>query len=76
MNDEMTTVYLLQHSYEKPQGYDETKVIGIFKSRDSAEEAISGLKDLPGFSDHSVDCFHLDKYDLGRIFWVEGFGID
>lgn len=72
----MNIVYLLQHSYEKPQGHDEIKTIGIFRSKEAAEEAISQLKDLSGFCEHPINCFQLNEYTLGKVWWAEGFGID
>ena len=39
-------VYVLQHSYELENGYDETKFLGVFSSYEKAEthESIRGLK--------------------------------
>ena len=37
-------VYVLQHSYELENGYDETKFLGVFSSYKKAETAISEYK--------------------------------
>ncbi|GMA99469.1 hypothetical protein [Pelosinus sp. IPA-1] len=45
----MAIVYLLQHSYEietKSGIFDETKLIGIFSSKEKAEKAIKKFLDL------------------------------
>jgi len=39
-------VYVLQHSYEV-NGCDETKFIGVYRSRESAEEAMARLREQP-----------------------------
>ena len=68
-------VYLLQHSYEIDNGCDETKILGIFSSQQTAEEAIEGYKKLPGFRNKQEN-FFIDKYELDKKHWAEGFGIN
>ncbi len=63
--------YLLQHSYEVGE-CEETKIIGIYTSEKNALDAIEKYKILPGFKDYS-DCFHIDKYELDKNHWEEGF---
>ena len=71
----METVYLLQHTY--PYGeydeYDEVKILGIYASREGAEEAVRFYRQLPGFRDHSEECFVIDAYELNKGEWREGF---
>ena len=71
----MTHVYLLQHSYE--YGYDmefsETKIIGIYKTREAAEETLKHYMNLTGFKEHSIDDFYIAKYELDKNHWEEGF---
>lgn len=68
----MKSVFLLQHSYEIEE-FDETKTIGIYSSKEKAEEAILRYKELPGFRDYPVKCFYIDKYELDLDHWQEGF---
>ncbi len=68
----MTTVYVLQHVRELPDGSEEVKLIGVFRTRQSAEDAARASSGLPGFSDHR-DGFSIDPYELDRAYWAEGF---
>jgi hypothetical protein len=67
----MRAVFILQHEYEQ-WGKDEAKLIGVYRSRDEAESAISRLRDKPGFS-HWPDGFTIDECSLGEDNWTEGF---
>jgi hypothetical protein len=72
----MKSVFFLQHSYEYIKGdltIGDTKVLGIFSTREKAESAIEFYKTLPGFKDFSDDCFYLDEYELNKKAWDEGF---
>lgn len=68
----MQKVYILEHRYEKGHGYMETKLLGIFSSRQEAEAAIKGYTDLPGFRIHPED-FCIDEFELDEKHWAEGF---
>ncbi|MGX6445248.1 DUF7336 domain-containing protein [Neobacillus sp. K501] len=75
----MQYFYLLQHCYEKNYGeqvVEETKILGIYSSKALAEKAIERLKDLPGFNNYSLDCFYIDKYEIDKDYWSEGFGFN
>lgn len=65
-------VYVLQHSYELENGYDEIKFLGVFSSFQKAESAIVEYKKLPGFQEHPND-FCIDKYEIDKKHWTEGF---
>ncbi len=67
----MTTVYVLQHSYEQEE-CDETKFIGVYSSRPAAEAAVARLMGQPGFRDRPDD-FHIDEYEVDRDHWTEGY---
>lgn len=66
-----TDVYVLQHSYEAG-GCDETKLIGVYGSREEAEAAANRLRRQPGFREHPGE-FHADRYPLNVDHWSEGF---
>jgi homoserine kinase type II len=72
----MKSVFLLQHSYKYRKDdltIEDTKVLGIFSTREKAEAVIELYKTLPGFKDFSDDCFYLDEYELNMKEWTEGF---
>lgn len=68
----MQKIYLVQHEYELENGSDETKVIGVYSTRENAEAAVFRLVEQPGFCDRP-DNFHIDEYDLDKDHWAEGY---
>lgn len=67
----MKSVFIVQHSYDS-DGCEETKFIGAYSSKKEAELAIKRLIDKPGFKNWP-DAFFIDKYDLNKDHWTEGF---
>jgi hypothetical protein len=68
--------YLLQHEYEykfNNETFEEVKVLGIYSTREKAEEAINYYMTLEGFKDHPIECFHIDEYTFDERHWAEGF---
>jgi hypothetical protein len=53
----MKTVFILQHSYEL-DNYDETKLIGVYSTKEQAELAINRLKEMNGFK-YYPDAFEI-----------------
>jgi hypothetical protein len=67
-------VYLLQHVNDSG-GIENAKVIGIFESEKNAENAINFLKDKPGFC-ASIKGFYIDRYELNKVWWQDGYGFE
>ena len=67
----MESVFILQHSYELNES-EETKIIGIYSSKEIAEKIVSKYKNLSGFKDHP-DCFYIAEYEIDKNHWEEGF---
>ena len=74
MKETNECVFVLQHSYEYGEDleYTETKMLGVFSSKKSAEKAIEFYKTLVGFSDYPND-FYIGCYKLDERHWREGF---
>lgn len=68
----MEEVYLLQHLRSDEED-EHCKIIGIFSSREMAEQAIQQLSQKPGFVDYP-DGFNIDRYKMDMLFWIDGFG--
>jgi len=69
----MKSVFILQHSCESSDtGEEETKFIGVYSSKEKAEEAIARLSKQPGFKD-LPDHFNIDEYKIDQDNWYEGF---
>lgn len=68
----MASVFVLQHVHEREDGEEDVKFIGVYSSREKADEAVTRLGRLPGFSD-APDGFHVDKYRVDQDHWVEGY---
>lgn len=68
-------VYLLQHIYQygKNGEHDEIKTLGIYTSSEEAENAIKSYKKLDGFRNYSDECFCIDKFELNKGEWTDGF---
>ena len=64
-------VYILQHSYEL-EDCEETKFIGIYSSKQEANNAIQRLSKQPGFNE-KPDNFYISKYEVDKDNWTEGF---
>jgi hypothetical protein len=76
ISNEIMTVYLLEHAYERtPDSEAQIKTIGIYATRVDAEAAIGRLSKQPGFRDFP-DHFVIDPYELGQDSWQEGFFTD
>lgn len=72
MSGTAESVYLVQHVRDESDG--SYKVIGIYSSRNAAESAVERLRGKPGFRDHP-EGFSIDRYEIDRDCWPEGFGI-
>ena len=64
-------VYVLWHEYETEE-FEDSKMIGVYSTRERAQEAIERLKTQPGFIDYP-DGFVIDPYTLDKDEWTEGF---
>lgn len=70
----MESAFLLGHVHEMDFDRENIKIIGIFSTKDEAENAKNALSILPGFKDYP-DGFFIDEYRINEINWVDGFGI-
>jgi homoserine kinase type II len=67
-----TYTYIVQHVHKLHGGSEDVKFIGVYSSELDARRAISRLRDAPGFRDHP-DGFAVDRYELNKDHWAEGF---
>ena len=70
----MASVFVLQHVHEREDGVEDVKFIGVYSSREKAQEAVARMSRLPGFSD-APDEFHIDEYRVDQDHWVEGYAV-
>jgi hypothetical protein len=68
----MECVYVLSFVQERSDAPDTELMIGVYKTEDDAKSAIGRLKEQPGFIDYP-DGFIIDRYELGKDHWTEGF---
>ena len=70
-------VYLLQHKYDYEiyEGIMTTnaELIGIYSSRQNAEEVKERYKRKKGFNRHPEKCFLINEYIVNEDHWMEGF---
>ena len=67
-------VYVVQHVRERPKGEQSVKFIGVYTSESEANRTVVRLRTVKGFREHP-DGFHVDKYELNKDHWTEGFGV-
>ena len=72
----MTTIYMLDHTHEFDDGHDDTKLIGVFSTREKAEAALERVRDQPGFRSHP-EGFFIGECEIDpapdRLGWAEGY---
>lgn len=68
----MKTVFLLWHTHEIPDQEEDSKLIGVYESRDAAGLAQRRISRQPGFAQHPTG-FCIDEYEVGVDHWTEGF---
>jgi hypothetical protein len=51
---------------------EDVKFVGVYSSRQKAQEAVARLAEMPGFAD-TPDGFHIDEYRVDYDQWAEGF---
>jgi homoserine kinase type II len=66
------TVWLLWFEQERDEGEDTELLIGVYRTEQAANDAISRVKDQPGFKDYP-EGFHAYEYKLDKDSWTEGF---
>lgn len=81
------TVFILQHLHViddgSEYGKEDVKLIGVYSSLASAQDAVRRLASMPGFKDapeirnpeidDEEDGFYIDEYEIDRDHWEEGF---
>ncbi|URW74472.1 hypothetical protein M9980_07705 [Sphingomonas donggukensis] len=65
-------MYLLHHVREDDEYREDAKLIGVYRSRATAEQAITRLAIQPGFCDYPQG-FEIGEMPLDRDHWEEGF---
>ena len=68
----MNVVFLLWHSRAIGDGETGDKLIGVYSSEAEAEAAKARKLQYEGFRDEP-DGFLIDKYELNRDYWSEGY---
>lgn len=70
--DPGTTVFILHHVREMPEGGEDVKLIGIYSERDLARTAQLDLSLQPGFAEDPGG-FEISEYRLNATHWQDGF---
>jgi hypothetical protein len=66
------TVFLLWHSHPTGNGEMNEKLIGVYATEEDASGAIDRIRVQPGFRDY-VEGFEINKYEIGKDHWEEGY---
>ena len=76
MSAKTESVYVLMHAYEygNENELDEIKELGIYSTKEKAEEAIDRYYVLSGFNRYPRSCFQIINRELDKdSAWTEGF---
>jgi len=65
-------VHVLSFVRAREEQSDIELLIGVYSSKDEANDAINRLRDKPGFADFPKG-FEIAPYELDRDHWVDGF---
>jgi hypothetical protein len=65
-------VFLLWHTHAFEDGNEDDKLLGVYSTRDLAEEAQARALLHPGFCDVS-EGFCIDAYEVDGDKWMEGY---
>ena len=57
------TLYVLRHVHTFDDGSQDVKLIGVYSSRKRAKQAVSRVKEEPGFRD-AVEGFRIRRFTL------------
>lgn len=68
----MKSVFILWHTREIPEQEEDSKLIGVYESREEAERAKERGSKQPGFAEHPKG-FLVDEHQIGKDHWTEGF---
>jgi homoserine kinase type II len=69
----MEIAYVLHHVRADDEHGGDAKLIGVYRSEESAQTAVHRLSDQAGFRDYPGG-FEISPYPLDKDHWVEGFG--
>lgn len=64
-------VFLVQHTHDL-ENEEDVKIIGIYSTREKAEQAIERLRSQAGFKD-CPNSFYIDRYKVDEDHWKEGY---
>jgi homoserine kinase type II len=70
MLQKIKNVYILFHINKLND--EDSKIVGVYSSKENAQKAKKKMKTLPGFKD-SPNSFILDRYELDKEYWSDGF---
>ena len=68
----MQRVFILQHVHQLGCNTEDVKFIGVYTSRENADNAIERLVLQPGFRS-TKSGFSIDEYEINVDHWKEGF---
>ncbi len=70
----MEKVYLVLHTSDVNQEYEDVKMIGVFSSRNRADQVITDLKTKPGFEEAKRG-FTVEELEVDAVEWKDGYVI-
>jgi hypothetical protein len=66
------SVFVLQHVHVINDDEEDIKLIGVYSTRERAEQAVARLRRQQGFS-NTPEGFSIDEYPVDQDHWTEGY---
>jgi hypothetical protein len=65
-------VFLVHHVHVHDEGDEDVKLIGVYSTRENAEQAMVRAGKLPGFCD-APEGFSIDQHRVNEDNWTDGY---
>ncbi len=65
-------VFVLQHIHKFEDNDEDVKMIGVYSTQETTEQAVERMVLQPGFKD-APEGFCIDRYPLDQDQWPEGY---
>jgi hypothetical protein len=65
-------VFLVEHVHVLEDSEEDVKIIGVYSSREAAQQAVERLRLQPGFRD-APEGFTIDPYRVDQDCWQDGY---
>lgn len=73
MNEVYTLAFMKNYDHSQELKIDYVAWLGVFSSKEKAEEALKFYRNLKEYKDYSEECFYIDPWETDILYWDTGF---